>query len=79
MKSNVVCREFRVDIKQSIFQGDYLSFVVFVLALIQLSLILRKANAAYEFSGSKVKIYHLIFMDNLKLNSRNEKEFDLLV
>ena len=68
-----------VDIKRGIFQGDSLSPLVFVLALIPLSLILRKAKAAYEFSGSKVKINHLLFMDDLKLYSRNEKELDSLV
>ena len=52
---------------------------MFVLALIPLSLILRKVKAAYEFSGSKVKINHLLFMDDLKLYSRNEKELDSLV
>ena len=46
---------------------------MFVLALIPLSLILRKAEATYEFSGSKEKINHLLFMDDLKLYSRNEK------
>ena len=68
-----------VDIKRGIFLGDSLSPLVFVLALISLSLILRKAKAGYEFSGSKVKINHLLFMDDLKLYSRNEKELDLLV
>ena len=34
-------------------RGDSLSPLVFVLALILLSLILRKAKAVYEFSGSK--------------------------
>ena len=38
---------------------------VFVLALIPLSLILRKVKAAYEFPESKVKINHLLFMDDL--------------
>ena len=52
---------------------------MFVLALIPLSLILRKAKAAYEFSGSKEKINHLLFKDDLKLYSCNEKGFDLLV
>ena len=42
-----------VKIKRDIFQGDCLSFLVFVLALIPLSLILRTAKAAYEFSKSK--------------------------
>ena len=42
-----------VQIKRGIFQGDSLSPLVFVLALIPLSLILRKEKAAYEFSESK--------------------------
>ena len=68
-----------VDIKQVIFHGDSSSPSVFVLALIPLRLFLRKTKAAYEFSGSKEKINHLLFMDDLKLYSHNEKELDLLV
>ena len=68
-----------VEIKRGIFQGDSLSPLVFVLALIPLSLILRKANAAYEFSESKEKINHLLFMDDLKLYSRSEKGLNSLV
>ena len=68
-----------VEIKRGIFQGDFLSPLVFVLALIPLSLILRKAKAAYEFSESKEKVDHLIFMDDLKLYSQNEKALDSLV
>ena len=68
-----------VEIKQGTFQGDFLSPLVFVLELILLSLILRKAKAGYEFSESKEKIDHLLFMDNLKLYSRSEKRLDSLV
>ena len=68
-----------VEIKRGIFPGDSLSPLVFVLALIPLSLILRKAKAAYEFSESKEKINHLLFMDDLKLYSRSEKGLDSLV
>ena len=68
-----------VGIKWGIFQGDSLSPLVFVLALIPLSVILRKARAAYEFSESKEKINHLLFMDDLKLYSWSEKELDSLV
>ena len=50
-----------------------------VLALIPLSLILRKVKAAFEFSESKEKINHLLFMGGLKLYSRSEKGLDLLV
>ena len=52
---------------------------MFVLALIPLSLILRKTKASYEFSGSKEKINHLLFKDDLKLYNCNEKGLDLLV
>ena len=52
-----------VNIKRHIFQRNSLSPVVFVLALIPLSLILRKGKAAYEFSESKEKINHILYMD----------------
>ena len=69
----------KVEIKRGIFQGHSLSPLVFVLALIPLTLVLRKAKAAYEFSESKEKIKHLLFMDNLKLYSQSEEELDSLV
>ena len=68
-----------VDTNRGIFQGDSSPPLVFVLALIPLSLILRKAKGAYESSGSKEKINHLLFMNGLKLYSRNEKGLDSLV
>ena len=54
-----------VEIKGGIFQ-DSLSPLEFVLALIPLSLILRKVEAAYEFSESKENINRLLFMNDLK-------------
>ena len=64
MESNIVYNELEtVDIKRDIFQGDSLSPLVFIFTLIELSLILRKVKAAYEFSGSKEKI-NLLFMDD---------------
>ena len=68
-----------VEIKRGIFQGDSLSSLVFDLALILLSLVLRKAKAGYEFSESKEKINHILLMDDLKLYSRSEKGLDSLV
>ena len=68
-----------VEIKWGIFQGDFFSPLVFVLALIPLSLILKKSKVAYEFSESKEKINHLLFVDDLKLYSRSKKGLDSLV
>ena len=68
-----------VEVKHGIFQGDSLSSLVFLLALIPLSLILRKMKAAYEFSETKEKINHLLFMDDLKLYSQSKKGLDSLV
>ena len=68
-----------VEIKRGIFQGDFLTPLVFVLALIPLRLILRKAKVAYEFSESKEKINHLLFLDDLKLYCQSEKGLDSLV
>ena len=52
-----------------------MSPLVLFLALTPLSLILQKAKTAYEFSESKEKINHILFMDDLKLYSRSEKVF----
>ena len=69
----------KFEIKRGIFQGDSLSPLVFVLAMIQLSLILRKAMGAYEFSERKEEINHLLFMDDLKLYCQSEKGLDSLL
>ena len=37
------------------------------------------AKAAYEFSESKEKINHLLFMDDLKLHSQGEKRLESLL
>ena len=68
-----------VEIKRGIFQGDSLSPLVFVLALIPLSLILRKVKAAYEFLESKERVNHLLYMDDLKLYRRSENGLGSLV
>ena len=52
---------------------------MFALALIPISLILRKTKAAYQFSESKEKINHLLFMDDFKLYSRSDKGLNSLV
>ena len=61
-----------------IFQGDSLSPLLFVLALIPLTLILRDVKAGYDLR-EKVRINHLLFMDDLKLYGKNENQIDTLV
>ena len=69
----------KVNIKRGIFQGDALSPLLFVVAMIPLTHVLRKIKSGYEFTKSKEKINHLLYMDDLKLYAKNEKELDSLV
>ena len=52
--------------------------LLFVVALIPMTLILRKARFAYEFQNGE-KINHLLFMDDLKLYAKSERGLDSLV
>ena len=68
-----------VDIKRGIFQGDSLSPLLFVMIMIQLSLILRDTRAGYQLKKEGCKINHLLFMDDLKLYGKNCSQIDSLV
>ena len=68
-----------VSIKRGIFQGDSLSPLLFVLCMIPLTLILRKAKAGYEFEHKCQKINHLLFMDDLKLYGKDEDQISSLI
>ena len=67
-----------VPTKRGIFQGDVLSPLLFVIALILLTHILTTANPAYELQTGET-INHLLFMDDLKLYSKSEKALDSLI
>ena len=47
--------------------------------MIPLTSILRKAAPAYEFSSIKVKINHLLYMDNLKFYGKTQKDLESLI
>ena len=68
-----------VQIRRSIFQGDNLSPLLFVICLIPMSLVLRKVKAGYSFGNDKPKVNHLLFMDDMKLVGRSSVEIDKLV
>ena len=68
-----------VKIKRGIFQGDSLSPLLFVLALMPLSMILRKVKAGYEFRKGSPVINHLLYMDDLKLFRKTERHLETLL
>ena len=68
-----------VHIRWGIFQGDSLSPLLFVIYLIPMSLVLRKVKSEYSFENDKLKVNHLLFMDDMKLFVRSSVEIDKLV
>ena len=55
-----------VKIQRGIFQGDALSPLQFVIAMMPNNHILRKCTAGYKLSKSQEKINHLMYMDDIK-------------
>ena len=63
-----------VEIRRGIFQGDSLSPLLFVVAMIPLTMLLRRETMGYKFGLDGKKINHLLFMDDLKLYGSSEEE-----
>ena len=76
----IACNESlgEVDIKRGIFQGDSFSPLLFVIVLIPLSIILNKTDHGYVTSRNQ-KLNHFLFMDDLKLYAKSERELDSLI
>ena len=68
-----------VKIQTGIFLGDALSPLLFVIAMMPLNYILRKCTARYKLSKSQEKISHLMYMDDIKLFTKNEKDPETLI
>ena len=66
-------------IQRGIFQGDALSPLLFIIAMMPLNHILRKCTAGYKLSSSQEKVNHLMYMDDIKLFAKNEKELETLI
>ena len=68
-----------VKIQRGIFQRDALSPLLLEIAMMPLNHILRKCTAGYKLSKSQKKINHLMYMDDIKLFAKNEKELETLI
>ena len=66
-------------IQRGISQGDALSLLLFIIAMMPLNHILRKCTAGYQLSRSQEKIDHLMYMDDIKLFAKNKKELETLI
>ena len=68
-----------VNIKRGIFQGDSFSPLLFVIALIPLTHVLRESKMGYQLEKNGPKINHMLFMDDLKMFGKSFNEIDSLV
>ena len=63
-----------IQIRSGIFLGDSHSPLLFCIGLIPLTNELNRADCGYQVHGTERKISDLLYMDDLKLLSRNENE-----
>ena len=61
------------------FQGDALSPLLFIIAMMPINHILRKYTTGYKLGRSQEKVNHLMYMDDIKLFANNEKELETLI
>ena len=66
-------------IQRGIFQGDALSPLLLIIAMMPLNNILRKCTAGYKLCRWQEKINHLMYTDDIKLFAKNEKEVETLI
>ena len=66
-------------IQRGIFQGEALSPLLFIIAMMPLNHILRKKAVGYKLSRSQEKSNPLMYMDDIKLFAKNEKELETLI
>ena len=65
-----------VNVRRGVFQGDNLSPILFVIALIPLSIILNKSKEGYLLGAQRGKLNHPIFMDDLQLYAKDIRQLE---
>lgn len=68
-----------MNINRGIFQGDSFSPLLFVIALIPVTHVLRETGMGYKLEKNGPMINHMLFMDDLKVFAKNDNEVDSLV
>ena len=68
-----------VDIHRGIYQGDSLSSLLFVLALMPVSTLLNQSGKGFQIATSLLKLSHLLYLDDLKLYGKSRTELESLV
>ena len=66
-------------VQRVIFQGEALSPLLFIIAMMPLNRILKKCTNGYKLSRSQEKINHLMYMDDIKLFAIDEKDLEPLI
>ena len=69
----------KVNARRGIFEGDSLSPLLFVVALIPAIIVLSILKQGYSFRKGKERFNHLLFIDDLKLYGSNNNEIDSVV
>ena len=63
-----------INVRKGIFQGDCLSPLLFVFALIPLSMVLRRVKVGYDLTSRKGFLSHLLFMVDLNCTERTRNK-----
>ena len=72
--------KYYVHITRGIIQGDSLSPLLYVIAMIPMTTILMQTGLGYQTSKSATKISHLLYMmDDLKLYGTSSDELESLL
>ena len=67
------------NIEIGLFQGDELSPLLLIIAMFPLNYRLRNCSTGYKLSKSKEKMNHLMYMGDIKLFGKNEKQLETLI